>query len=146
MQDFDKTTFFAEKTEQTTGSLVTIFDGVGTPRTIDLSAFGKSFVYFGRGEQNDIILTSHLVSAEHGRFVFKDGCWTIEDKAAYQNRASTNGLIYNNSSVISRNIADGDFIRIDDGIETVSEGVLFVFSSVNSENKWQSLQLNNKSN
>lgn len=144
MKDFDKTTFYAEKAEQTTGSLITVFDGVGTPCTIDLSTFGKSFVYFGRGEQNDIILTSHLASAEHGRFVFKDGCWTIEDKAAYQKQASTNGLIYNNFSVISRDITDGDFIRIDDGIETVSEGVLFVFSSINSENKWQSLHLNNK--
>lgn len=75
------------------------------------------------------MLTSHLVSSEHGRFVYKGDTWVIEDKAAYQDTGSTNGLIYNNASVISRSIGDGDFIRIDDGVETVAEGVLFVFSS-----------------
>lgn len=57
---------------------------------------------------------------------------------------STNGLIYNNSSIISRSIGDGDFIRIDDGVETVSEGVLFVFSSADSDNKWILMPLSGK--
>lgn len=90
------------------------------------------------------MLTSHLVSSEHGRFVYKGDTWVIEDKAAYQDTGSTNGLIYNNASVISRSIGDGDFIRIDDGVETVAEGVLFVFSSADSGNKWYSLPLSGK--
>lgn len=145
MQDFDKTTFFVHAAEQTASSLVTIFDGGETPRTVNLSEYGKSFVYFGRDPKNDIVLSSRLVSAEHGRFVYKNNTWVMEDKAAYKDSGSTNGLIYNNASITSRAIADGDFIRIDDGFETVSEGVLFVFSSADSENKWQTLTVSGKS-
>ena len=141
MQELDRTTYFARYAEQIKGSLVTIFDGNKDPQTIQLNRYGKKTVTFGRDPKNDIVLTSHLVSGDHGRFVYRDNAWTIEDKAAYQNSGSTNGLIYNNTSIISRAVSDGDFIRIDDGVETVSEGVLFVFSSADSDNKWFSLPL-----
>lgn len=144
MQDFDKTTHFVGAVNQTASSLVTIFDGNSAPRTIRLGEFGKNFIYFGRDPKNDIVLTSHLVSAEHGRFVYKGDSWIIEDKAAYKDNGSTNGLIYNNASIISRSIGEGDFIRIDDGVETVSEGVLFVFSSAESDNKWHSMPLSGR--
>lgn len=144
MLDFDKTTYYAQTTEKTTSSLVTIFDGSETPRTVKLNEYGKSFIYFGRDSKNDIVLSSNLVSTEHGRFVYKNNSWVMEDKAAYKDKGSTNGLIHNNSSIISRQISDGDFIRIDDGVETVSEGVLFVFSSADSDNKWVSMPLSVK--
>jgi ABC-type multidrug transport system ATPase subunit len=144
MSDFEKTTYFAGESSRTASSLVTIFDGGAAPRTVCLSDFGKSYVYFGRDPKNDIVLTSRLVSAEHGRFVYKGNTWVIEDKAAYKDSGSTNGLIYNNASIISRSISDGDFIRIDDGIETVVEGVLFVFSAADSDNKWQTISLSGK--
>ena len=41
-------------------------------------------------------------------------------------------------------MCEGDFIRIDDGVETISEGVLFVFASQESENKWETLRLERK--
>ena len=145
MQDFDKTTYFAQTAEDTASSMVTIFDGNETPRTIKLNEYGKHCIYFGRDTKNDIVLSSHLVSGEHGRFVYQDGSWIMEDKVAYRDRGSTNGLIYNNASITSRFISDGDFIRIDDGVETIFEGVLFVFSSVDSENKWLTLPLSGKS-
>ena len=142
MQDYNKTTRFTGGANQTASSLVTIFDGNIAPRTIRLSEFGKNFIYFGRDSKNDIVLTSHLVSSKHGRFVYKNGVWVMEDKAAYEDNGSTNGLIYNNASIISRTISDGDFIRIDDGVETVSEGVLFVFSSADSSKfRWIISQL-----
>lgn len=141
MQDFDKTSFFSQTAEESTSSLVTVFDGSETPRTVKLNEYGKNFIYFGRDPKNDIVLSSHLVSAEHGRFVYKNNSWVMEDKGAYKDSGSTNGLIHNNSSIISRHISDGDFIRIDDGVETVSEGVLFVFSSADSDNKWVSMPL-----
>ena len=144
MHDFDKTTYYAQTAEETTGSLVTIFDAGETPHTVKLNEYGKNFIYFGRDPKNDIVLSSHLVSAEHGRFVYKNNSWVMEDKAAYKDSGSTNGLIHNNSSIISRHISDGDFIRIDDGVETVSEGVLFVFSSADSDNKWVSMPLSGK--
>ncbi len=144
MQDFDKTTHFVGAINQTDSSVVTIFDGNSVPRTIRLNEFGKNFIYFGRDTKNDIVLTSPLVSSEHGRFVYKGDSWVIEDKEAYKNTGSKNGLIYNNTAIISRSIGDGDFIRIDDGVETVSEGVLFVFSSADSDNKWHSVPLSGK--
>lgn len=144
MQDLDKTVSFSGTPNQAANSLVTIFDGDCAPRTIHLNEFRKNFVSFGRDPKNDIVLTSHLVSSEHGRFVRKDSTWIMEDKAAYKEQGSTNGLIYNNASIISRSINDGDFIRIDDGVETVPEGVLFVFSSADSDNQWHSLPLSEK--
>lgn len=116
-------------------SLVTIFDGSLAPRTYKLNDFGKNVVYFGRNPQNDIVLNSNLVSAQHGRFVFNGQSWRIEDRAAYQPQGSTNGLVYNHQRVITRPANDGDFIRIDSKTETVATGVLFVFSS-STGNQW----------
>lgn len=141
MQEYDKTSYFNMVAAEAAGSTVTIFDGSAAPITIQLKDFGKNFVYFGRDPKNDIVLSSKLVSAEHGRFIFKDNSWFIEDKAVYSGKGSTNGLIYNESAINSHFIADGDFIRIDDGVETVKEGVLFVFSSVASQNKWASVPI-----
>lgn len=144
MQDLDKTTHFIGATNQTVGSLVTIFDYDLAPRTIQLNEFGKNIIYFGRDPKNDIVLTSHLVSSQHGRFVFKGNEWIMEDKAAYEDNGSTNGLIYNNASIVYHTINNGDFIRIDDGVETISEGVLFVFSATDSDNMWYSMPLSGK--
>ncbi len=118
------------------GLILTIFDGNGQPVIAHLSDFGKAVITFGRSPANDIRLNSPLVSHEHGRLCWVNGQWVIEDKAAYAGKGSTNGLIYNNGSIIRRAIGDGDFIRIDDGVETIAEGVLFVFSSAESANKW----------
>ncbi len=146
MIDFEKTTYFSSEpvTQQTGSSLVTIFDGVTAPRTIQLSQFGRNVVYFGRSPRNDIVLTSQVVSGEHGRFVYNGSAWYMEDKAAYMDRPSTNGLLYNNAPIISHLISDGDFIRIDDMVETVSQGVLFVFSSDGSDNRWRTFPLPQK--
>lgn len=127
-----------------TGSTVTLFDGMNIPRTLDLEDFGKNPIYFGRSPENDIVLTSRLVSSQHGRFIYRNGMWVIEDRAVWGGAASTNGLIYNDASMVARVVTDGDFIRIDDGIETVSEGVLFVFSSSETENRWSQLPVMNK--
>lgn len=145
MQDFDKTTRFVGASNQINSSMITIFDGSEAPQLIRLNEFGKNFVYFGRDPQkNDIVLTSNIVSAQHGRFVYKGNRWMIEDKAAYEKEGSTNGLLYNNRSVISRVVSDGDFIRIDDGVETIAAGVLFVFSTEDSDNKWNLLSISDK--
>ncbi len=121
----------------TGGVIMTVFDGNSTPRTVSLDSFGKPFVTFGRAPTNDIVLTSPLVSGDHGRFSFRNGTWVIEDRGAYSPKPSTNGLICNNMSVLSRVLSNGDFIRIDDGVETVENGVLFVFSDPESTNKWE---------
>ncbi len=141
---YDLTVNFVSQKVYQSSIIVTIFDGGCEPRVISLDEMHRNCIYFGRDPKNDIVLSSHLVSAEHGRFVYENGSWVMEDKAAYKGTGSTNGLIYNNAAITSRVITDGDFIRIDDGVETVSEGVLFVFSSANSENKWQTMTLSDK--
>ena len=77
--DMDKTIRFSGSAGKTSGALVTIFDGSMEPKTIRLDAFRKNFIYFGRGSENDIVLTSQIVSSEHGRFVFDGNTWVIED-------------------------------------------------------------------
>ena len=124
--------------------IVTIFDGISNPKSICLEDFGKDVIYFGRNDTNDIVIESHLVSRDHGRFRSDNGQWIIEDKALYSDKPSNNGLIFNDYAVYSRTICEGDFIRIDDGIETISEGVLFVFATMGSSNKWEVLDLYNR--
>ncbi len=147
MFDNDKTTKISHsfsEISRTRNLLVTIFDGNSHPKTIHLDSFRMSNITFGRSNTNDIVLSSPLVSREHGRFSFKNGQWAIEDKALYGDKPSENGLIFNNTSISSRVLCEGDFIRIDDGVETISEGVLFVFASQESDNKWDTLHLDRK--
>lgn len=121
--------------------LVTVFDGHQAPRTLRLGGFGKPFVTFGRDGGNDIVFSSRLVSREHGRFCWRNGKWVIEDKAVFGDRPSENGLIFNHAAIRARPLCEGDVIRIDDGVETVPEGVLMVFAAPDSVNRWQTLPL-----
>ena len=135
MMNLEKTTLYAPPTTPALGRQVTIFDADKAPYTIELSTFHKSTVTFGRKSDNDIVLESPLVSREnHGMFILSNGTWTICDND------STNGLIYNDEQIHQRILSDGDFFRIDDGIETISEGVLLVISATGSQNKWNTIQ------
>ncbi len=127
--------------DQSDDLLVTVFDGNQPPKTIQLNRFRKNAVTFGRSNTNDIELFSPLVSREHGRFFFRNRQWSIEDRSVFGERPSGNGLIYNNATVESKVLNDGDFIRIDDGIETISDGVLFVFTAANSASRWNTVNM-----
>lgn len=122
---------------------VTIFDETSKPRVVHLEQLGKGPISFGRGSENDIQLTSKLISGQHGRFVYchEDGTWIIEDKKVYQETGSTNGLIYNNAAILSHRVGDGDFVRVDDSENPMANGMLFVFSSSDSNNIWRELPL-----
>ncbi len=139
MDDFEKTSRFSAVTSTSESVQVTVFDAQNPPYTISLNELNKSVVTFGRADDSDITLSSRLVSRKHGQFSNIGGHWFIEDGQ------STNGLIYNNKSISRKEISDGDFIRIDDGIEALSEGVLFVVSCENSENKWNTVSLDGMS-
>lgn len=108
------------------GLSVIILDGRRQAQNICLDWFQKGVVSFGRSPGNDIVLSSPVVSHEHGRFCFQNGQWCIEDKAAYKGMGSTNGLACNNRPLISRPLNDGDFVRIDNHLEAMTEGVLFL--------------------
>ena len=132
MQDLNKTTRITNTASPSAiaGSMVvTIFDGNASPKNVSLDESRHRCITFGRSETNDLVLTSRLVSREHGRFIYRNGQWFIEDKAFYSGNPSKNGLICNNTAIRFRALCEGDFIRIDDGIETIPEGVLFVFAS-----------------
>lgn len=139
-QDFDKTTRFVGNNHVAgryhQNLVLTIFDGINQPKTYRLDSFRKDVITFGRGKNNDIVMSSLVVSHNHGRFRYSKGQWVIEDKGVYDKSGSTNGLIYNSCSILSKPISEGDFIRIDDGIETVAEGVLLVFSNEENNNRW----------
>jgi len=135
MDELDKTTRFQNTPSVSGDFYVTVFDAVKAPYTVQLSQNGKTAMTFGRSEENDIILGSHLVSRHHGRICLQGGKWFIEDLG------STNGLIYNDANIRRKELGDGDFIRIDDGVETVTTGVLFVFSSAQSTSKWYRLDI-----
>ncbi len=113
---------------------ITIFDATNKPYVVDLSEYCKDAITFGRDQTNDIVLSSRLVSRWHGKFVLVDGRWQIVDLD------STNGIIHNNVSIKFHVIDDGDFLRIDDGVETVQNGVLFVFSLNATQNRWERIE------
>ncbi|MBE6678069.1 MAG: ATP-binding cassette domain-containing protein [Ruminococcaceae bacterium] len=129
----NRTVFYGGQTEtaaKSDGQILTIFDADKPPFTIHLGSYNKTVVDFGRSSDNDIVFSSPIVSRGHGRFVFNGNEWFVEDKE------SRNGTIYNSSYIRSHRISDGDFIRIDDGIEALASGVLMIVSSENSNNKW----------
>ncbi len=117
---------------------VTIFDSFNQPYIAKLNNYRKETVSFGRAEDNDIVLSSRLVSRYHGRFVLQNGKWYIEDLG------STNGLLFNHANIRRKELGDGEFVRVDDGVETVTNGVLFVFSDGTTANKWTVLNIQDK--
>lgn len=133
MQDLDKTTRLplTKAPADHTGQIVTIFDAGKAPYSIRLADLRKPVITFGRDPGNDIVLTSRIVSRLHGKFFFSGGQLMVEDCG------SKNGLIYNDYNISSRVVSSGDFFRIDDGVETIAEGVLFMFSEEGSTNQWQ---------
>ena len=134
---------YEEQGTPTDSFVITIFDGRESPTVLTLNN-QLNTVSFGRGKTNDVVLRSLLVSSTHGRFIRKNGQWYIEDREAYGEQPSTNGLMLNDTAIISRRLADGDIIRIDDGADGLPDGVLLLVSSISSANKWQEISLEDK--
>lgn len=107
-------------------------------RNIDLTTFNKSKISFGRGEDNDIILTSPLVSMNHGYFIIQNNQIEVIDNQ------STNGIFVNNNKVVELFLKDGDSIKIDDPIEPLIRGVIFILSTNEKVSEWKQLDLENK--
>ena len=134
MVDYEKTVLFTSEQSPINAQIVTIFDSDFEPYSVDLASFQKTTVTFGREEGNDIQLKSPLVSRmHHGAFVYVNNSWMILDNN------STNGIIFNDTQIKKHELFEGDFYRIDDGIETIKDGVLFVVSTLNSANKWNTI-------
>ena len=143
MQDLGITSFYRrEYLQERTGSIViTIFDGGKDPGILRLPATGRTCFTFGRDEKNDVVLESPLVSRMHGRFICRGGVWYIEDRGVYTESPSLNGLIFDNEAIYARELMDGDIIRIDNGLEAIPKGVLFVVSEETDEKRWKSVSI-----
>lgn len=108
-----------------------IFDALNPPRLVSLDSFGKREITFGRKPDRDIILFSPLVSRVHGRFIQTGDRWLFQD----QN--STNGFVYNGANTDEGLVETDNFIRVDDGVETVPDGVLILFGTPTYSDIWQ---------
>ncbi len=107
-------------------------------RNINLMDFNKSKISFGRGEENDIVLTSPLVSVNHGHFELSSNSISITDNQ------STNGIFVNNIKINQATLKDGDSIKIDDPIEPLMRGVIFIVSTSGKVDEWQQINLHKK--
>ncbi|MBR5134811.1 MAG: FHA domain-containing protein [Clostridia bacterium] len=131
--DIEKTTHYRPEVEASDGgsARLTIFDGSAAPYQVDLRAFGKSVVTFGRGADNDIVLKSALASRRHGQIRFTPTGCIVDDLG------STNGVMVNGVYVNGAMLRDNDTIRIDNTVETTNAGVLMVFSGNADSEKWR---------
>ena len=110
-----------------------IFDSIVHPKEVNLTSLGKAEITFGRDTNNDIMLSSRLVSRHHGKIVCQDEQWYVTDLG------STNGIIYHDNEITEVKVDKDDFIRIDDGVETVSEGVLIIIATDEYSDAWESI-------
>ena len=107
-------------------------------RNINLTELNKSRISFGRGEDNDIILTSPLVSMNHGYFEIDNNQIKVIDNQ------STNGIFVNNNKTMEVILKDGDSIKIDDPVEPLIRGVIFILSTNGKVSEWRQIDLNKK--
>ncbi|MDF2538601.1 MAG: hypothetical protein K0S76_1622 [Herbinix sp.] len=134
----EKTTFYREDSTKPSGStmIITIFDGLSEPKRMDLKDFGKEKITFGRNHTNDIVLTSSIVSGNHGYFLIKGGkCSIIDDH-------STNGLYYLEKPIENHTFSDGDVVKIDDVQNPIKKSVSFMFSTTELVSEWSTYELN----
>ena len=134
----NKTVVFSSKAEKTSGHIVTILDGKEQLRQIDLNKLGLKEITFGRGKDTvtpDICLASPIVSRLHGRFVFENGQWYVEDLG------STNGILRNESYIHRRPLYEGDILRIGSRKKERTDAVLLLISSDKSGTSWKRFPL-----
>jgi pSer/pThr/pTyr-binding forkhead associated (FHA) protein len=90
------------------GPILVVVEGLEPGRRFALAATTTTI---GRGTDNQIVLPSPAVSANHARIASRDGQFWIEDLR------STNGVVVNGSVVRveePRTLGNGDAIRISD--------------------------------
>lgn len=107
-------------------------------KDICLNDYNKNIISFGRGLNNDIKLSSLLVSSNHGYFEF------LENGVKVVDNNSTNGIFINNNKVDSAILKDGDSIKIDNPDEPLDKGIIMIFTLGDIVNKWQQYDLNSK--
>lgn len=115
---------------------LTIFDGTEDFYEINLQAFHKPVITFGRSTDNDIVLKSALVSRQHGCFDISSGKIRVIDMN------STNGVFMNGVHTPEAEFRQGDIMRIDSSSHAKPDGVLMIVSDVHGTNNWNVAPLN----
>jgi len=133
---FNQTTFFRPEQIATYGATsISVFDGSNPPIRIDLAKFNKNCITFGREGNNDINFKSPLVSrVHHGHFLLQNGMIIVEDAE------SRNGLTINGMETSRAVLGEGDMLRIDDGIQSIKEGVLILLNSEGGQSPWHAFE------
>ncbi len=91
-------------------------------KNICLNDFDKKEISFGRNKNNDIVISSPIISSNHGYFKITDEGIEVIDND------STNGIYINNEKVSSGFILDGDFIKVDNLLEPLKKGIIMILS------------------
>lgn len=120
--------------ERITITIIDTFD----IKNICLNDFNKKIITFGRNSDNDIILSSLLVSQNHGYFEITDAGLKVVDNN------STNGIFVNNQQIMSSIVRDGDSIKIDNPEYPLERGIIIIPTYGKIVNNWNQLELNQK--
>ena len=113
--------------------------GNGTTRNICLNEFGKKSITFGRNDDNDIILSSPIVSGNHGSFIFENNELKLCDNRS-MNGLFINGLFINNTVTLK----DGDIIRIDNPNLPLKQGIIMLVTTGKGSSNWIEYDLKGK--
>ena len=128
-----------------TENFLIIIDGDNEVREININAFRRERISFGRDSSNQIVLNSSIVSKVHGYFEFVNGALIVYDAN------STNGMFINNRRYKTdsrgeteiHKLHDGDIIRIDN--DDLSHGhrmgVLMLYTTIKSTGSWKRLSM-----
>lgn len=113
--------------------------GNGTSRNVNLNEFGKKVITFGRSEDNDIVLSSPIISSKHGAFIIENGELKLCDNKS-KNGIFINGVLTNNTY----SLKDGDFIKIDNPTLPLKQGVIMLVTVGKGDSSWSEFDLTGK--
>lgn len=114
-----------------------IFDGLNQPFRIELSNYGKNYINIGRELNNDIILTSRLVSKYHAQIVIENGNYYLYDMN------STNGIYLDNKRIQSVHLQSGNTVKILSEDASDSDTVTIYFGNDNRNMGWFIVDMTN---
>ncbi len=127
-------------------NIIILLDTDGEIREIDLNAFRKDKISFGRDASNNIVINSGIVSRFHGFLEF------IDDKLFIYDNNSTNGIFINDrlyktdarGETEVHRLRNGDIIRIDNRQSSGSAqsvGALMLYRTSRSSGSWHKVSV-----
>lgn len=111
-------------------TILTVFEENSAVRQINLWEFRSKKITFGRSEENDIVISSSIVSGKHGFF------WINHGKVIVVDDGSTNGTFVNGERITKYELRPGDVIKIDDMRNPLNQGVSIVFDVAAEGRDW----------